>query len=608
LIFAASALFRILLLLIEPVPIPLFHDEFSFLLGADTFFHLRLTNPTPAVPTAFETIHVNLWPTYQSMYIPGTALLLTLGKVLGCPWIAVLLATAIFCAMLYWMVSAWLPRPYALVSSFIAIGTAGNMNWWFDNYFVVALPALGTTLVLGSLPRILTRRTWQSSLPLGMGLLILMFTRPYEGLCVALPCLLVLLWQLRTAHSIELLSLATAPLILLGAGLVWLMYYNWRGTGHPLLFAYVLNFRTYHITGPFLFSAKHQIPSYRLDTLRRFYIFAEVRQFDFMRAHPWEFLARKIWIYYYTYLFGFGMLSILGLIYLSSRWRERLLLAPLVGFSGFALNVVLMGWSPFPQYAAPASALMILLVTFGLAALRQWDWRGISGVKVSRGLVLSELMLGFSLFGLRIADSRDYQEPQYVTKDRIRIEKAVLSHPGKQLCLVRYTPGHEAWQEWVFNGADPETERLIWARSLDPETDRKVIAAYPGREVWLVQPDFANDLLRPYPMSSTSLAAGAPIASARGEEPRPGLGERDVFSEFRLPPLEDTAEDPLWTSVRSTQVLTRTQTFHLDGRSQLRPGLLARAPTMMQRQPQKPRFQAIQRSSVAASPRSSMLY
>jgi hypothetical protein len=62
---------RLALLAIEPVPSPLFHDEFSFLLGADTFVRGRLTNPQPPMPAALETIHVNMWPTYQSMYMPG---------------------------------------------------------------------------------------------------------------------------------------------------------------------------------------------------------------------------------------------------------------------------------------------------------------------------------------------------------------------------------------------------------------------------------------------------------------------------------------------------------------------------------------------------------
>jgi len=509
LIVLASMALRLLLLAIEPVPIPLFHDEFSYLLGADTFIRGRLANPQPAVPIAFETIHVNMSPTYQSMYMPGTALLLTVGRILGHPWIAVLLATAIFCAALYWMASAWLPRPYALVASLIGIGITGNLNWWFDNYFALALVSLGATLVLGSLPRIASQLNWQSTFALGTGLVLLVLTRPYEGFWISFPGVIVLLWKLRHAGGNTLLKLAAVPVALLATVSIWLLYYNWRGTGHALLFPYMLNFREYHITGPFLFSAKHPLPNYRVDLLRRFYIFAEVQQYEFIHTHPWEFLMRKIWVYYYTFLFGFGILLISGLISLIRRHREGLLVAPLFAFGGFVLTTVLMGWAPFPQYAAPAAPLLILIVVTGLMALRHWEWRWINGLHVTRGLVLSELMLGLSLFGLRVANSQDYQEPQYVTRDRARVAKDVLSHPGKQLCLVRYTPYHEPWQEWVFNDAAPSDERLVWARSLDAQTDRKVIAAYPDRGVWLVQPDFPDKLLNPYPISLNASQASA---------------------------------------------------------------------------------------------------
>jgi hypothetical protein len=277
----------------------------------------------------------------------------------------------------------------------------------------------------------------------------------------------------------------------------------------------MLDFRTYHITGPFLWSPERPLPYYRLDILRRFYIFAEVTQYDFIHAHPWEFLFRKIWIYYYTYLFGFGLLLIPGLIYLARRYREGLLLAPLVAFAGFAINVVLMGWAPFAQYAAPAAPLLFLIVAFGLRALHKLQWKQIDGARLVRGIILAELMLGFSVFGLRIANYPVFPEPQYVSNDRARVEHDVLEYPGKQLCLVRYTAQHEPWQEWVFNGADPENERLVWARSLGPERDREVIAAYPGREVWLVQPDFFDKLLSPYPMFGSEAPDQSSSASAK---------------------------------------------------------------------------------------------
>ena len=524
-LFGVALTARLALLAMKPVPAPLFHDEFSYLLGADTFFHGRLTNPTPPVPIAFETIHTNIRPTYESMYMPGPALLLALGKLLGSAWVTVLLATALFPAALYWAVSAWLPRRYALLAGGMAVVVSSNLNWWLDNYFCLALSCLGTTLVLGSLPRtaegerLTVRRSWYTTWPLALGLVILMLTRPFEGLCVSLPCVLVLVWRLGRDGWRALLRAAALPAAVLAGAFGWLLFYNWRGTGHALLFPYMLNFKTYHITGPFLFSARHPAPVYDIGMLRRFFTQAEVPQEAFRRLHPFLFLAAKVKVYYATFVPGFGLLAVAGLLSMGRRVRDGLLLAPVLAFAGFAGNVLLMAWAPFPQYGAPAAPLLLLLAVFGVYALRQGWFGRLPDIPLTRGLLLGQVLLALALFGDRAAAARGYPEPQYVSKDRSRVAREVLGHPGKQLCLVRYTRFHDSWQEWVFNGADLPTERLVWARSVNPETDRAVIAAFPGREVWLVKPDNAGHLLQPY-------SPDIPFAEIEGEpgsETQPNL-------------------------------------------------------------------------------------
>src|SRR5579859_1540183 len=62
---------RIAILPLVPFPSPAFHDEFSYLLQADTFAHGRLTNPTPVMWPFLEAFHENMQPTYQSMYPPA---------------------------------------------------------------------------------------------------------------------------------------------------------------------------------------------------------------------------------------------------------------------------------------------------------------------------------------------------------------------------------------------------------------------------------------------------------------------------------------------------------------------------------------------------------
>ncbi|MGH9560501.1 MAG: hypothetical protein ACRD3S_03520, partial [Terracidiphilus sp.] len=180
----AVIVLRLAILPLFPVPIPFDSDDLSTELAMDTFVHGRLTNPTPAMWTHFETIHVSMQPTYQSMYFPGQALLLAAGKtVFRNPWFGQLLGSALMCAALCWMLQAWLPANWAFLGGAIAVLRLGVFSYWTNTYHATgSLSALGGALILGSLPRLMRTAQVRYALFLGAGAAILVLTRPYEGL------------------------------------------------------------------------------------------------------------------------------------------------------------------------------------------------------------------------------------------------------------------------------------------------------------------------------------------------------------------------------------------------------------------------------------------
>lgn len=477
-------------------PVPRVHDEYSLLLQAQTFASGALSTSVGPFWRHFESFHVNVLPTYASIYFPGRSFPLLVGLVLtGSAWLGVWLSVVLLCGGVTWMLLGWTRPGLALAGGLIVVIRFAVLSYWINSFWGGAFTALGGVLVIGALPRILAHSRWRDGAALGVGALILMTSRPYEGVLLCAPIALYLAWhhlsRIGARGVLPVLRVGVPAALCLAFGAGSILSYNLATTGNSLETPYDLN-RTIYATAPALLANPALKPvSVPDERFRRFYEW----EADFhARRSSVLGLARSMASKIYRGLaFYAGPALTLPLLFgVVALFRKGLIVwvAGLIVLVGFLAE----SWD-FPHYVSPAFGVVILAVMLGFEWMRDWRGRGAERLlALSRalplvGAVSLTLPVAALVTDTPLVNSNHYDAAccAIETKTGRSVTEATLKQlPGRDLVFVRYMADDFIHTEWVYNEPDLDRSDVIWARDLGRIENGRLLARYPGRRTWLI--------------------------------------------------------------------------------------------------------------------------
>jgi hypothetical protein len=494
---------------------PRVHDEFSYVLAADTFAHGKLTNPTHPMWVHFESIHVIHQPTYASKYPPGQGLMLAAGQVIGGHPVAGLwIGTGLAAAAVSWMLFAWLPPWWAVAGSLLAALHPGMLVYWSQSYMSGTVAMMGGALVFGAMRRIVRKPRARDAVLLGVGLAVLANSRPYEGLLASLPVAVVLFaWTLGKVGkerppfrlAINRIVLPTAVVLMLAG--IGMGYHNLRVTGNALRMPYMVHEEAYAAAPFFLWQQPRPIPAYRHEIIRTHHVaaleqYAQQQSFSgFVTAGKEKIKSLRL---FYLASRGLRVVLIIPLLMLPWVWRDRwprwALITCAVVLAGLALETWVM-----PHYAAPVTALVCVILLLAMRHLFVWRWRRIPA---GRFVVWAVGIVAVASFIATFVQQVWIERPRWGA-GRANLIAQLKQDGMRHLVIVRYGPLYStehkwAYWEWVYNEADIDSAQVVWAREMNKDQNLKLLKYFKDRKVWLLELDQSDSapMLAPYPLAS----------------------------------------------------------------------------------------------------------
>ncbi|MGH9419049.1 MAG: hypothetical protein ACRD3J_03680 [Thermoanaerobaculia bacterium] len=464
LVFAVSLAVSLGKVARDGVTLPRYHDDFGYLLAADTFAHGHVSYPTHPFADHFETMHVLQRPRYVAKFPPGQGLLLTGGMT------AVWLMTAAACAALWWALRVWLGPRLALIGG-LAAALHPTMLRWSQAYTAGALAAFAGALLFGAVGVLRARSSWRAASLAGVALALLAVSRPFEGLVLAVALLIISKPRLDREHVRAHVIGAITALV----ALVPLALYNRAITGSAFTLPYSIYEKNYDPVPNFVFERPNRVTSWPNQEMT--YNYKVVYYGYYLRelARPIDGIAKKVDVIRYA-LFGpeswlpaawcVLLLPLVAMPRALARRREaRLLVLAMLLFAFAPFSVT---WWLQLHYLAPATALAAAFI------LVLWD----ELVSMRRGGLLATAVLAVFLVNAIGAWCASPQQPGFEPQ-RQAIGRSLVARGGQHVVFV----APDVFDA-VYNGGDIDAQPVVWARDLGSARNDALRAYYKNRGAW----------------------------------------------------------------------------------------------------------------------------
>jgi hypothetical protein len=243
--------------------------------------------------------------------------------------------------------------------------------------------------------------------------------------------------------------------------------------------------------------------------MREFYRRIELGFFNLIDT-PWGFVPYTLGKAIFTVLFFTGYALLPPLLTMGYVFKDRrtrfLVVCMLVMCAGLAIEAFLL-----PYYMAP---FLVALYGLGIQSMRYLRAWKLGNSPVGLAMMRFLVVVCVAMAGIRALASPleltlpkwppsnwilTWYGPEHYGTERAQMEARLEQLPGDQLVIVRYSPQHYPVDEWVYNRADIDHAKVIWARDMGPSGNLELSQYYRDRSVWLVEPDAIPARVSPYP-------------------------------------------------------------------------------------------------------------